>query len=218
MTAHQGRNWRLSPSLIAMEAEADAIAPNRSRASDGSIGDQEHAARLSQHNPADDLTDADLIRWVCAIDLTHDPAGGFHAHDRARQIAANRDPRVRYLISDGEIWNPGSGKWSPYTGPNKHRQHMHASIFNTATARDLTAPWWPTAAPTPTMPIAPTEDIEMYVRNIENGEVWALTHTTCKLLDGPQWNHRVQHEQAAAWPVNSLQLLAMTYVAGRVRV
>lgn len=131
---HSGPGWRLAQSLIAMEAEADRIAPRRSRASDGSIGDQSHRARSSDHNPE--------YGWVTALDLTHDPRNGWDAHGRARQLAARRDPRIDYIISNREIWDLQRG-WRRYTGPNGHTQHAHFSIFNTATARGITDPFWP---------------------------------------------------------------------------
>lgn len=137
MTVHAGRGWRLAPSLIAMEAEADRLAPRRSTASDGSIGDQSHAARKSDHNPEGG--------WVTALDLTHDPRGGWDAHARARELANRRDPRIDYLISNRQIWTLARG-WRPYTGANPHTHHAHTSIFNTATARGITDPFWPGTA------------------------------------------------------------------------
>ena len=43
--------WIVAPSLDALLAQLNALAPGRSRASDGSIGDAAHAARTSNHNP-----------------------------------------------------------------------------------------------------------------------------------------------------------------------
>lgn len=86
MVATRGRGWQLAPSLVAMVEEADRLAPARSRASDGSIGDGAHASRKSDHNPDQG--------WIDAVDITHDPAGGFDAHAHARNVAARHDPRI----------------------------------------------------------------------------------------------------------------------------
>ena len=85
MTVHSGRGWRLAPSLIAFEQEANRLAPRRSQASDGSIGDAAHRARVSDHNPDGG--------WVHGLDLTHDPRGGFDAHAHGRSIAARGSTR-----------------------------------------------------------------------------------------------------------------------------
>lgn len=158
--AHQGKGWRLAPSLIALETDADLLAPRRSRASDGSIGDAAHAARKSDHNVSGG--------WVHALDLTHDPAGGFDAHTWARRIAERRDPRVKYLISQRRIWMPGTG-WSAYGGENPHDKHAHISVLHTDAARNDLSPWLvganvgkpPAAKPAPTT--VPLEAADMFL-------------------------------------------------------
>lgn len=166
MVAKTGRGWKLAPCLVAMEAEADRIAPKRNRKADGSIGDAAHSARTSDHNPSNG--------WVCAIDLTHDRAGGFDAHARARLVVARHDHRIKYVISNGQVARayPSrvTGKnravnrseernghippwvWANYTGSNPHRHHAHFSIVNETAARDDRSPWWPSG------PVAPPED------------------------------------------------------------
>lgn len=119
-----------------MLRQANELWPNRSRISDGTIGDPAHSARTSDHNP-------DGAGWVRAVDLTHDPANGCDAHAWARQVAARRDPRVKYLISNGQIWNPSiSPEWRTYTGANAHTRHAHLSIKSTDAALHDTAPWF----------------------------------------------------------------------------
>lgn len=133
-------SWRLAPALEQMRREADAIAPDRSRRSDGTIGDAAHAARRSDHNPDDD-------GLVTALDLTHDPAGGWDAHARVEQIRRRQDPRVSYLISNDRIAGPGAGgwEWRPYrpgvASRNRHTQHAHVSV--TQAGKRSIAPWWP---------------------------------------------------------------------------
>lgn len=147
---HKGKGWRLAKSLIAMEAEADRIAPNRNRASDGSIGDQSHQARQSDHNPDGDKT-------VDALDLTHSPERGWDTHARARQVAQNVkngiERRIKYIISNRQIFSKKNGEWAwrKYTGVNGHTQHAHYSIEDAY--QDDTSAWF---SGVPAFPTAPT--------------------------------------------------------------
>lgn len=216
------RTWTLAPSLDAARSEADRLAPRRSRRSDGTIGDAAHSASVSDHNPT-------AAGWVNALDLTHDPAGGFNAHGWADVISLRNDPRVKYLISAGRIWNPTRGDrpgaWRPYTGSNRHDSHLHISIRDTPAARNDRGPWFLTPEVTP--PMVDTTQHTIYVENVETpeaekqsrGSVWAIDHTTCVQLRPAEWLHRVKHENAPEpLRVNTLQLVALTFSAGRRNV
>lgn len=145
MVALSGRGWKLAPSLEAAWREANKIAPNRSTATDGSIGDPAHAARVSDHNPSNG--------FVHALDLTHDPKGGFDAHAFADTIKDRMDIRVKYLISRGRIWTPSiANYWRTYTGSNKHNSHMHISVHGTQVGRYNTGPWFSAKPFFPTEP------------------------------------------------------------------
>jgi hypothetical protein len=141
MVATIGQGWRLAPCLVALVRETDKLYPDRSTASDGSIGDTAHASRASDHNPADG--------YVCAVDITDDKANGCDADLLAQHIVASRDPRVKYVIWNRTIAksyeNRGLPPWTPqpYTGSNPHDKHTHISVHNTATVRNDTGPWWP---------------------------------------------------------------------------
>jgi peptidoglycan hydrolase-like protein with peptidoglycan-binding domain len=119
-----------------MEEQANRMAPNRSKISDGSIGDEAHSKRKTDHNPSGG--------FVHAIDLTHDPANGFDVHQLARQISQSGDTRIKYIISQGKIWNPTKGDmpghWRPYSGENPHNHHAHFSVRSNA--RNDTRPWF----------------------------------------------------------------------------
>ena len=173
MTVHEGvRNgerWRLAPSLVAMEAEADRLAPKRSTASDGSIGDAAHAARKSDHNPQE----AGAVDWVDALDITHDPARGMDIHARlrdvARRVQRGEERRVDYLISNGQIFSLKGGAWAwrPYGGSNPHRAHGHVSIKDTG--RTDTSPWFTTTPPPPPAQediMATKAELEAIVRKV----------------------------------------------------
>lgn len=147
MVAMMGRGWQLAPSLQAMVAEADRLAPKRRRASDGSIGDVSHQSRESDHNPSGG--------WVDALDLTHDPRGGFDVHAMAQRVIARRDPRIKYIISNRRIYGPGSRfGWAggPYTGNNPHTAHAHFSVLPTSVGRFDVSPWFGASAPQPGPP------------------------------------------------------------------
>lgn len=124
--------WRLARSLETLRDQINAAHPNRSKASDGSIGDAAHAARKSEHNP-----DANGV--VRAIDITHDPSGGVDGAVLSRQLIS--DSRAYYVIFAGEIYKSRTGQWEPYRGPNRHDHHVHISVVGDAHGYDDTVPW-----------------------------------------------------------------------------
>ncbi len=152
-------SWRLARSLGAtgtqgLLGEINSSAPNRSKASDGGIGDTRHAASVSDHNPCS------CCKVVAARDFTHDPKGNFDSYEFAewlRQRVLAGETRVRYVISNGRIFsgrgqNHPAGLWRKYTGKNKHAHHVHVSVRHGAALYDDTRPWgWhPRPTPTPT--------------------------------------------------------------------
>ena len=120
-----------APACRAALAEATRLWPNRRKTSDGICGDPRHQARVSDHNAGN------------AWDLSHDPAQGCNAHLIVERVRQRRDPRVKYIISNGRICGPGSRgggwDWKRYTGSNPHTQHSHVSIW--PSARNDTRPW-----------------------------------------------------------------------------
>src|SRR5262249_36978810 len=110
--------------------------PNRSKRDDGWIGDDAHAARVSDHNP-------NRQGVVTALDLTHDPRNGFDSYEFADMLKANRDPRIKYLISNRRISNPSkqNGAWRVYDGANPHTRHVHISVSADPALYDDPAIW-----------------------------------------------------------------------------
>lgn len=124
-------SWHLAPALDQLRAEVNALWPNRSKASDGTIGDAAHSARTSDHNP-------NARRSVNAMDIT---ASGI---DTTKLInAAKKHPSVRYIIFRGKIMNRDIGNFRarPYGGSNPHNAHVHISIYQSATAENRTQSW-----------------------------------------------------------------------------
>lgn len=167
----------VAPSCRAVLDQANALWPNRSRASDGLVGNPRHRKRKSDHNP-------DRHGHVHAVDLTHDPAHGCDAHKLAKEIAARRDPRVAYIISFGKIFSRRFGVWGwrLYSGPNPHTKHIHISIHHNDLARRDTSPWFrevvePMFSPPLSMPpiVATLKHPKGGVALLgEDGSVWAF--------------------------------------------
>lgn len=150
-------SWRMAKTLgatgqLGLLGEINATAPNRSKASDGGIGDARHSALTSDHNPCR------CCRVVAARDFTHDPKGGFDSYAFAewlrKRVESGREPRVKYVISNGRIYSGEgqsfkAGLWRKYTGANKHAHHVHVSIRHGAKFYDDASPWgWAASAPT----------------------------------------------------------------------
>ena len=132
--------WRVASSLDLLLKEINTFAPNRSKASDGSIGDAAHASRSSDHNPY--IKDSNGVPVVRARDFTHDPARGFDSYEFARSLAKSNDPRIRYIISNGEIYTPSVARaWRKYNGSNPHDHHAHVSVSETEALFDSMADW-----------------------------------------------------------------------------
>ncbi len=130
-------SWRLAHALEQLRAQVNQHWPNRSRNSDGSIGDEHHSARTSDHNP-------DGHGVVRAIDITHDPKGGFDSYAFADMLLKRQDPRLKYVISNRRIGSgpagPAPGVWRTYTGVNAHDHHCHISVVADDRGDDV-APW-----------------------------------------------------------------------------
>lgn len=134
--------WRLAHGLEKLRSQVNAKFPNRGKDSDGSIGDENHASRSSDHNPwvKDGSTGV-----VTAIDLTHDPKGGFDSYAFADMLLRKHDTRIKYVISNRRIGSgpsgPSAGVWRKYTGTNPHDHHCHISIMSDKAHYDATREW-----------------------------------------------------------------------------
>lgn len=141
------QDWRLAKALGAtgktgLLGEINTRSPGRAKVSDGGIGDANHSARSSDHNPCA------CCRVVTARDFTHDPprfdSYVFAEWLRGRVLAG--EARVRYVISNGRIFSGrgqkhAAGVWRPYRGKNQHAHHVHVSVRHGAEFFDDVAPW-----------------------------------------------------------------------------
>lgn len=139
-------SWRLAKSLgatgqLGLLGEINRRSPNRSKVSDGGIGDARHSAAVSDHNPCK------CCRVVHARDFTHDPKGGFDSYEFAewlRKRVLDGERRVKYVISNKRIYSGQgqahkAGQWRAYTGKNAHAHHVHVSVRHEF--RDDDSPW-----------------------------------------------------------------------------
>jgi hypothetical protein len=144
--------WILVPCLVQLRDEFNEIAPNRAKGADGSIGDQAHADRTSDHNPdetgAVPIRDADSTNEVHALDITTDlnqPGLTLemvvqHIIRRCRSGAENR---LRYIIFNRRIW-AADENWiqQTYAGTNDpHTGHAHFSASYVSAREASTASW-----------------------------------------------------------------------------
>jgi hypothetical protein len=150
-------SWRLAESLRVLRDEVDALAPKRSKASDGTVGDTAHATRWSDHNPWVQDRGAGV---VTARDITHDPENGLDAGALAehfRAMGKAGDPRIKYVIWNRRICSfIENWRWREYSGPNAHKHHVHVSVSSKRRYYDSRRPWGlrpePVAKPKPVPP------------------------------------------------------------------
>jgi hypothetical protein len=137
--------WRDARSIDVLGDEIDAAYPDRSKASDGTIGDAAHASRESDHNP---WVVVDGVGIVRARDVTHDPEHGCDCDVLAERVAGlialGAHPALRhgaYVIRNRRIFSfdRRDEGWRPYTGSNPHEKHMHVSVSLDPTGFDSTA-------------------------------------------------------------------------------
>jgi hypothetical protein len=131
--------WELAPAIIKLRMEVDREYRLRNRKSDGTIGNAEHSARQSDHNPNEHGI-------VCAIDFTHDPRV-FHAHKFAdalrERCAEGKENRVNYIISKGRIASLKTKfEWVDYDGANPHDKHVHISLRQEPRRYNNSGTWW----------------------------------------------------------------------------
>ncbi|MEU5848928.1 hypothetical protein [Saccharopolyspora shandongensis] len=136
--------WRVARSLETLRQQFNTRYPDRVKASDGGIGDTNHQNRSSDHNPWVGPA-ADGLMLVTARDFTHDPAAGLDIDRLTDELAASRDPRIKYVIANGLImdtrpqFNPW--KWTHYSGSNPHTKHFHISVHADVALADDPRPW-----------------------------------------------------------------------------
>lgn len=136
--------WRVAKSLLLLIEQVNEIAPGRNKASDGTIGDENHRRTDSDHNPW--VIDGSR-GVVTAADITHDPRRGCDCEAITAALVNSRDPRIKYII-----WNRRMVRsyqrngvapwtWTAYAGRNGHTKHLHLSVLPDKTSYDAIDEW-----------------------------------------------------------------------------
>lgn len=145
--------WRAMNSLLVLRDQVNLIAPNRSKASDGLVGDENHET-TSGHYPH--YVAGVGLEIVTAWDCTNDPADGCDTWLLSETLRVNRDKRIRYVISNQKVFSSyatssrAAWTWGPYSGVNPHTGHCHIQVLDekisdTSTAWNLEGFDMPTA-------------------------------------------------------------------------
>lgn len=129
--------WRECKSLLQLKDQVNVTWPARDRSSDGTIGDQSHSQRKSDHNP-------NAAGVVTAMDIDRElvPDGSVTVAALVAKLQASRDARIKYLIWNAQITVPGDiTKWKPYHGANAHKHHCHISVSSNPALYDDDSAW-----------------------------------------------------------------------------
>lgn len=131
--------------LIVLVKQVDVVAPDRNKDSDGTIGDADHAARESAHNPESPPPAGNPDDQVDAADITHDPESGADMAKVTESVRLSRDRRIRLVIFNRRIFSSyavngvPAWTWRPYYGDNPHDKHAHFEVNDLH--HDETQPW-----------------------------------------------------------------------------
>jgi hypothetical protein len=174
--------WRVAKCLLTLKDQWQTAHPGA--ANPGFIGDAEHASRISDHNPwVDDPTSP--VNVVTAGDFYHQPELGADAYALADALAANKDPRVKYVISRRRIWSLArdSEGWRLYTGANPHTGHTHVSVTSRYPLYDVTTPWKITTGEDLDMDETELRRIIADELNKQDRELWILGTGKSQVID-----------------------------------
>jgi hypothetical protein len=166
--------YRIAKSLNTLRSNANDRWPDRKKASDGWIGDDNHKKKgfaNSDHNPH--IKDG-ATGIVTALDITHDPKSGCDAGDIAAVLIASRDPRIKYIIWNRKITSGDAGpspwKARDYKGKNPHTMHVHISVKTAKSKYDDDADWAMPGAATPKKPSAPPPPVATKRPTLKKGD------------------------------------------------
>lgn len=134
--------WRTAHALDTLRAEVNQRWPQRSKVSDGTIGDAAHASRTSDHNPFVQVNGVGVVR---AFDCTANGIDPDAYAEHLRSLGKAGDPRLvpgGYVIWNKRIASEKQGwAWRRYTGANGHTHHIHLSLSTKPAGFDSRASW-----------------------------------------------------------------------------
>lgn len=121
--------WTLAAAAATLRNQVDKAYPKRDRSSDGTVGDQAHKRRISDHNP-------DKTGYVMALDLDED---GWPAHQFADQLIEyvrnSGDKRIKNVVYEGRVASGtySNQRWVWRSAPSLgHAHHIHISFDEAA--------------------------------------------------------------------------------------
>ena len=122
-------SWKLAAAAVTLRDQVNTRYPKRDRSSDGTIGDQAHRRRISDHNP-------DKTGYVMALDLDED---GWPAHQFADQLIeymrTSHDIRIKNVVYEGRVASGtySDQRWVWRSAPSLgHAHHIHISFAEDA--------------------------------------------------------------------------------------
>lgn len=141
--------WILTEGLQNLREQVNETFPNRSTASDGTIGDAAHRVETSGHNPDDTPGskpewdgDPDSTPEVRAWDMTASlGVAGVTTQDLVDHLCnlPGIGTVIRYMIYNRKMYHVDNGfNPTPYTGPSAHTEHVHFSGARSQTADNNT--------------------------------------------------------------------------------
>jgi len=118
--------WKLAAAAATLRDQVNKAYPKRDRSSDGTIGDQAHKRRISDHNP-------DKAGYVMALDLDED---GWPAHTFADQLIeylrTSGDNRIKNVVYENRVasdtYANHSWVWRTNVPRLGHEHHIHISF------------------------------------------------------------------------------------------
>lgn len=203
-------DWILVPCLVALRSEFNAVAPQRDKGADGSIGDSHHTS-ASDHTPDEDSDilrdhDADSKNEVHALDIDSSGPwpGGAAWFDAAVKAIVERhrsgeDDRLKYVIWNRHIASAsvGNWRWRKYVSTtDPHTNHAHFSAVYTSKQEADTSPWGVSDMP------LNTDDKAFITAQTEAGAIDALTHVLSeayRAADGRASSTSIEDRRARNW-------------------
>jgi hypothetical protein len=144
--------WRAARSLVKLQDQLQHAAPKTAPALGYVQADEWGLIGDAAHDPTSDHTPHDFPGWgndiVTAADFPNRPDLGLDAHQVLDDIRRSRDARVKYGISNGQMFSSyavsgyAAWTWRPYNPSNgdRHFTHGHLSVVGDSRS-DGVQPW-----------------------------------------------------------------------------